>query len=533
MFVLRTLIEKYATAGSKLYSCFIDFGKAFDTILHSALLYKITNIGLSGKFFNILKSMYEANSLCVRTGNELSYDFSPSIGVRQGDNLSPNLFKLYVNDLVDIFDSDDDPVFLDNCPFSCMLYADDLILLSTSEKGLQSCLNKLATFCDNNGLNVNLNKTKVIIFNKGGKLVPRKLFYKGTEIQHSTSYKYLGIIFSASGSFTHCQEDLYKRGLRAYYKLLKCFDSSNPSINTYIHLFDHTIKPILLYGSEIWGTIKIPTLDINNFIPKLDCDKLHLKFLKFICGVNKRATNFAIFGELGRYPLYIDVIANCIKFYDRLRTSDENKLVNKAFKENATLEEHGKSSWLKNIHSYLNNFDISTTAKNAYFDVKKKLIAQFIGKWKAVLRENVSNQSGKLRTYALFKDIFEREKYLSVIKNYQVRKCFTKFRISAHSLEIEKGRHRNIEVIDRKCTLCDEGAIEDEIHFLFNCPHYEDRRRHFNSSISNPNYALLSQKDKLIWLMSNEDHDVIKMFSSFIYDCFEKRQSSCSNSCSN
>ena len=176
--------------------------------------------------------MYEGNSLCIRTGNELSNDFTPSIGVRQGDNLSPNLFKLYVNDLVDSFELVDDPVFLSNYPISSMLYADDLILLSTSEKGLQICLNKLATFCDNNGLIVNLKKTKVLIFNKGGKLVNSKLYYKGIEVQHATNYMYLGIIFIASGTFTHCQEDLYKRRLRAFYKLLKYFDSS-PYYQTY------------------------------------------------------------------------------------------------------------------------------------------------------------------------------------------------------------------------------------------------------------------------------------------------------------
>ena len=165
-----------------------------------------------------------------------------------------------MNDLVDSFELVDDPISLSNYPISSMLYADDLILLSTSEKGLQICLNKLATFCDNNGLIVNLKKTNVIIFNKGGKLVNSKLYYKGIEVQHATNYMYLGIIFIASGTFTHCQEDLYKRRLRAFYKLLKYFDSSYPSIKTVIHLFDHTIKPILLYGSEIWEELKCQIL---------------------------------------------------------------------------------------------------------------------------------------------------------------------------------------------------------------------------------------------------------------------------------
>ena len=44
-----------------------------------------------------------------------------------------------------------------------------------------------------------------------------------------------------------------KRGLKAYFKLKKCFEHHKPKIKTILHVFDHTVKPVLLYGSEIWG----------------------------------------------------------------------------------------------------------------------------------------------------------------------------------------------------------------------------------------------------------------------------------------
>ena len=65
-------------------------------------------------------------------------------GYRQGDGLSPMLFNIFTNDLPDIFDhSKTDPVQLDTTKLNCLLYADDLVLLSESEKGLQSCLEQL------------------------------------------------------------------------------------------------------------------------------------------------------------------------------------------------------------------------------------------------------------------------------------------------------------------------------------------------------------------------------------------------------
>ena len=47
--------------------------------------------------------------------------------------------------------------------------------------------------------------------------------------------------------------DLYKRGLKACFKLKKCFEHNKPKIKTILHVFDHTVKPVLLYGSEMWG----------------------------------------------------------------------------------------------------------------------------------------------------------------------------------------------------------------------------------------------------------------------------------------
>ena len=100
--------------------------------------------------------MYRENDLHVRIHDTLTGTFAPKLGVRKGDNLSPNLFKIFINDLPNIFSERDDQVELDGIRISSMLYADDHILLSTSKSGLQSCLNKLASYCENNCLSVNL-----------------------------------------------------------------------------------------------------------------------------------------------------------------------------------------------------------------------------------------------------------------------------------------------------------------------------------------------------------------------------------------
>ena len=91
--------------------------------------------------------MYTDSLFSVRNETFLSENIKLNVGVKQGDNLSPNLFKIYINDLPDIFNNEDDPVELNNTPLSCLLYADDLILFSTTQKGLHNCLDKLSIYC--------------------------------------------------------------------------------------------------------------------------------------------------------------------------------------------------------------------------------------------------------------------------------------------------------------------------------------------------------------------------------------------------
>ena len=534
MFILRTLIEKYTNNRSKLYVCFVDFQKAFDSVLHSALLYKLAKLDINGHFKNIIQHMYQDNTLYVRIQDKLTCGFKPKVGVRQGDNLSPNLFKIFINDLPDIFDKEDDQVQLENNFISSLLYADDLMLLSTSKAGLQRCIDKLASYSDDNCLTVNLKKTKIVVFCKSGKLSQECFYYNGTQIQNSTTYKYLGIIFSSSGTFSYCQSDLYKRALRAQFKLSKCFSSLTPKLDTLIHLFEHTIEPIVLYGSEIWGTVnilssKIKKADFNleqlfeNFL----CDKLQIKFLKYISKMNKKSTNIAILSEFGRYPLCIKVISNTCNFLQRLLTTDSALLKN-AYKESCLIASREKISWTACVEFVLKNIGIS--AKLAYHPhfssiVKTNLINRFKKNVNSTLSKCKDKNKGKLRTYALFKTHFQKEKYLSVIDNVDIRKCFMSFRISSHKLEIERGRYKKLAVKDRLCKLCNTGAVEDERHLLFNCSSYHTLRYEFFEKVKNlcKNFANLSQDAQLIWLMNNESDNIIILFSRYIYDCFKIR----------
>ena len=72
MFFLRTLIEIYQSLNCKLYACFVDFKKAFDSVIHSVMFYKLCNANISGLFYSVIKNMYSENDIHIKVGNSLS-----------------------------------------------------------------------------------------------------------------------------------------------------------------------------------------------------------------------------------------------------------------------------------------------------------------------------------------------------------------------------------------------------------------------------------------------------------------------------
>ena len=174
--------------------------------------------------------------------------------MKQGCVLSPLLFNLYLSDLPRIFTDECHPIHLNDCKLNCLMFADDLILMSESAEGLQKCLDKLQEYCTKWCLTVNIDKTKVIIFNKGGARYSRYKFrIMNCDIEITDKYCYLGIIFSASGSFTKACDALYDKALKAFYKFKQLHPQNN--VKLAMRLFDTLVVPILTYAGTIWAPL--------------------------------------------------------------------------------------------------------------------------------------------------------------------------------------------------------------------------------------------------------------------------------------
>ena len=138
--------------------------------------------------------MYTTICAKVRINDDTRGEVMSDIGVKQGCPLSPTLFGLYIDELETYLDEiDEDSLSLFNTVVAILLYVDDVVLLSRSCAGLQRLLNKLYEFCTSSSLEVNLAKTKIMIFGRNKRKLNQKVFYLDKDQTHE--YKYLGIDF--------------------------------------------------------------------------------------------------------------------------------------------------------------------------------------------------------------------------------------------------------------------------------------------------------------------------------------------------
>ncbi|XP_063426826.1 uncharacterized protein LOC134710401 [Mytilus trossulus] len=195
MFVLKCIFDKYCnTKDGRVFACFVDFHKAFDKVIHTGIRIKLLEIGVSSRFYSVIKNMYLETRSCIKIHDRIAEFFQTKLGVKQGDNLSPNLFKIFINSLPDYFTQTRDPIMLDGKLIHCLMYADDIVILSNSAEGLQEKLNELHNFCNDWCLDINTKKTKVLIFNKAGRHISQKFIFNKDELECVSNYKYLDFV---------------------------------------------------------------------------------------------------------------------------------------------------------------------------------------------------------------------------------------------------------------------------------------------------------------------------------------------------
>ena len=169
-----------------------------------------------------------------------------------------------------------------------------------------------------NLININTIKTMCMIFNKKGHTIKHQFIHKSEKLEIVGNFTYLGFCLSVTGQINDGLLNLHKRARKAFYKLknhLGYMSYENPNLT--IKLFDSLVKPVLLYHSDFWGCFEFASSH------KSPLEKLNTTYLcKYLLGVKEQVSNVASKIEMGRFPLHIDAIRNCIKNWQIIQYGD-------------------------------------------------------------------------------------------------------------------------------------------------------------------------------------------------------------------
>ena len=304
-------------------------------------------------------------------------------------------------------------------------------------------------------------------------------------------------------------------------------------------LFQSLIVPIATYADEVWAPFLVNSLNQDNFMQICDrvpTEQVHLKFCRFLLGVHRKSSIAAVKGELGSYPLLISSLCSATKYWHQLHKRDPNSLIFHCLQDNYTQLESKNPCWLTGIKNLMYRFNLNNywenvrdiTIEPCIKALSEKLCSEYVRLWAKFINGD-GRDSNKLRTYCTFKNPnFSREKYLDLNIQIHKRKHFSKLRISAHDLQIEKGRYNKTPLERRLCNFCRQSVVEDEFHFMLKCDLYAAERQALFDSllIHSYNIATLTSNEKFKFLMSGNDgdHFIIKQVLRFVNNAMEIRQ---------
>ena len=502
LFTLHCIIDLFLSKKKRLYCLFVDYEKAFDYVNRAFLWQKLLKAGVKGRILEVIQYMYEKAKSCVKVGDECSEFFQCGSGVRQGENLSPILFAIYLNDLQSYlsekvegltslsneakelgWNNIDEAVML---KMFILLYADDTVICTESIEELQKALDAMSSYCDKWDLRINATKTKVLVFSRGKiKKIPC-LKYRDKNIDVVFGFEYLGQYFNYNNRFNVSQKHQYDKASRAMFSLLKKSKKLMLPLDVQIELFDRLITPILLYGCEVW----CPSMtDLAS--------KLQLRFYKIILKLRRTTPTRMVYGETGQFPMEVQAKSRMLSFWFNLvNVCNKNKLSSVMYKflhETYSKHDGYKAPYLQYIESTLNELGLSgmwlcqfeLTVSNEWFKckVKQGLRDQYIQQW--ILDVDTRDV---FYNYRLYKTVFRYEKYLDTLP-LNVRYHLIRFRTLNHKLPIQKGRIDNVPHNERLCTKCNLQDIGDEFHYTLICPFFTEKRKHFISQRfwKNPN----------------------------------------------
>ncbi len=322
VFTLKETIFEQIIRGKPVYICVIDFSKAFDRISRHLMILKL--IGkVDTRVIKSLMEYYIQSYAYVDNKGEKSEIFRTNCGVKQGGPLSPFLYSVYVDDMIEKIQSLNAGCLLGAIMIGIIMFADDTVLISNSIIQLQKQLDVLSVYCKKHSIQINADKTKYICFGSVSQRHIRneKVILDNVTLKKVTEITYLGVTINNNHFNTSHIKSRSKSAINASYGLTPAGfrdKITKPSIKSL--LMKTYCRPSLMYGVE---TIRLNQTNIK------DMETLEGNLIKSSLSISKRCSTKVLMHAMDIEPTFHTIQKRKFNFFRNLM---ENPLTSKILK---------------------------------------------------------------------------------------------------------------------------------------------------------------------------------------------------------
>ena len=310
-FVLDTILWKARSKKKKVHLAFLDISKAYDSVNRAILWSKLSKLGISGEFLGCLKSLYTDDSIDCMANGVLTSPIYLSRGLRQGCALSPLLFALYISEVGTDMNESALGYKVGNVCISCLLFADDLVLIGRTGDDLKKLLDLVKLRFDSLRLTISHEKSQIISPDDITWNLHDLVTHDQMSLQQVAQYKYLG---------TWTYSSMYRTGIEKQ-KLSVKTATKYKNCCIYVSKMGPDVVDVVLCT---WSNIAIPAIltgcEMITFSDAKiqEIERIQAQVAKFALGVPVSFPNVSSQSELGLKPFRQLLYEKQIKFFFRL-----------------------------------------------------------------------------------------------------------------------------------------------------------------------------------------------------------------------
>ncbi|XP_077255453.1 uncharacterized protein LOC143893678 [Temnothorax americanus] len=340
IYVLNYMVNRrLEKKGGKLIACFVDLKAAFDSVDRGILIKAMRERGIREGLVRRTEEMLRETKSRVRGGNELGEVFWTGRGVRQGCPLSPILFNVLLADLEEEMDRVKwGGIMLGGKRVYTLAYADDIVLIAEDEDQMRSMIERLEGYLGRKRLELNVGKTKIMRFRKGGgRDSKRKWRWEGKELEEVREFRYLGYVFQRNGGQEAQIRERIKKAAAVMGKVWGIGKRRfGKDWGKRLWLFDRLVWTVLSYGAEIWG-----------WREREGIERMEERYIRWVLGADVRTPWYLVREKLQREKLRGRAGMRAWRFEKKLEEGGGSELARSAWEELKEREREGKagSDW--------------------------------------------------------------------------------------------------------------------------------------------------------------------------------------------